>query len=453
MNDVKASSSRVGSHPVKDSLLCGFEVVIVIAFCWICGEVLITPLLPPFSGLIILILPIRLLILSTLLISGLFIANYLWQRPVSQWLLNAFDFFPAVTGVLGISLSFNAFAALFYIPYIFHPNKGPYIELKSALMISAVGMVIILISYAILFVGGVLAVVSDWHRLKYNGPPKSIASPKKTKKSWRLYFALVVPTFMIYGVYETEAFPVSYDTVRFQLTANSKQRITREFVNKWTITWGDNYKPLIREYLERGADINAECAYHGTPLMWAVKESDIQFVKELLDKGADVNAKRLTGTTTDLGKTALMYAIESNRPDVFALLVSKGADVNAKNNNGTTALMNAAWISNPIYFDTLLNAGASVGGVDYLGETTLSYSLQRSGMERINKLIKLGATIDPNGTSGRTALERAITARHISAVKLLVDMGVVPDKQLVELAKSDQYRDSRVLQELGLDKY
>ena len=59
--------------------------------------------------------------------------------------------------------------------------------------------------------------------------------------------------------------------------------------------------------------------------MWeAVRKGDLALVKELLDKGADVNAKFRYGTT------ALFKAAERGHTEVVKLLIARGADVTVK---------------------------------------------------------------------------------------------------------------------------
>ena len=81
-------------------------------------------------------------------------------------------------------------------------------------------------------------------------------------------------------------------------------------------------------------------------------------VKAALDAGADVDAK------DDEGNTALMDAASGGwrSEDVIKLLLDAGADVDAKDDEGNTALMDAAsggWRNEDVV-KVLLDAGADV---------------------------------------------------------------------------------------------
>jgi ankyrin repeat protein len=101
-----------------------------------------------------------------------------------------------------------------------------------------------------------------------------------------------------------------------------------------------------------------------TALMWAVVEQHLPVVKLLLDRGADVNARTLvakpkgeyvparaggaSGTgiirqralpTADGGMTPLLFAIRDGDVEMVRLLVARGADINLSSGNHTTPLV------------------------------------------------------------------------------------------------------------------
>lgn len=77
-------------------------------------------------------------------------------------------------------------------------------------------------------------------------------------------------------------------------------------------------------------------------LISAAEEGNVQRVKEFLSKGADVNAK------DDQGYTALMWAAYNGHIDIIKELLLFGADVNEQDNKGYTAQM---WANEQGYAD------------------------------------------------------------------------------------------------------
>ncbi|MBS4220074.1 ankyrin repeat domain-containing protein [Bacillus sp. FJAT-49711] len=89
----------------------------------------------------------------------------------------------------------------------------------------------------------------------------------------------------------------------------------------------DKYFELLRENnhseIERyfiGNDVNDEIA-GGTPLMWAVRQNNIEFVKRLIELGADPNK------VDDVGRSPLEIACYYGFLEVAEVLLQKGAKV------------------------------------------------------------------------------------------------------------------------------
>jgi ankyrin repeat protein len=68
-----------------------------------------------------------------------------------------------------------------------------------------------------------------------------------------------------------------------------------------------------------------------TPLIYAATGGQAPLVKYFLDQGANINA------TSPNGTTALMMAIREHHPDVATLLLDRGADTSKRNDAGMTA--------------------------------------------------------------------------------------------------------------------
>ncbi len=87
----------------------------------------------------------------------------------------------------------------------------------------------------------------------------------------------------------------------------------------------------------------------------AVKNNQIEIVKELLDRGANVNA------TDENGNTPLHWAAKNVHTDIVELLIDTyHVDVNIQNEWGNTPLHTAAFYGHPNVVSLLIKKGANV---------------------------------------------------------------------------------------------
>jgi ankyrin repeat protein len=113
---------------------------------------------------------------------------------------------------------------------------------------------------------------------------------------------------------------------------------------------------ILRRWLEQ--DGAPEQPWLNQRLIGAAKEGSDRILLHFLKKGADVDAR------DDEGKTALMEAAWRNHPELCVILVEKGADVNASDNNGNTPLMYAARDGNTKACLLLIEHGADMNATD-----------------------------------------------------------------------------------------
>lgn len=78
-----------------------------------------------------------------------------------------------------------------------------------------------------------------------------------------------------------------------------------------------NFKHVVKQLLDNGADVNIVDSRGRTALIFASYYNFIDIVKLLVDKGADPNIK------DNWKNTAITYAMQSNFYDVYELLTGK----------------------------------------------------------------------------------------------------------------------------------
>ena len=115
-------------------------------------------------------------------------------------------------------------------------------------------------------------------------------------------------------------------------------------------------------------------------ILRAAREGDAT-LKALLAKGVDINA------TDEDGETALMEAADSRRyTEALRVLIANGANVNQADEDGETALMRAADEGTVEAVRLLLQAGANPAARDEDGETALDKAIDEGNREVINLL-------------------------------------------------------------------
>ncbi len=171
---------------------------------------------------------------------------------------------------------------------------------------------------------------------------------------------------------------------------------------------------------ERDRDMN-------TPLLQAVRQGNVWFVRALLEAGAPVNKsatypgqryadyERSYKATDDL----LACAVQSGNLEVVQILLKARVDINTKANiyDQGTALHIAVEKKRPDLVAALLNAGAKTEVTDRYNRTPLHYAAGEDNAEVVTLLLKAGASPKAKDKDGITPLETA--RQHGSGTEII----------------------------------
>ena len=120
-------------------------------------------------------------------------------------------------------------------------------------------------------------------------------------------------------------------------------------------------KELIKEIIDRGAQLETWGMHKRTPLIKAAAKGDSEMVKMLIDAGANINGR------SDFGSTALLQATEAGHLSVVKLLLRHGADVALADKNQRTPIHGAVDRLRPEVLKVFLNRDDCILKQDSLG--------------------------------------------------------------------------------------
>ena len=142
-----------------------------------------------------------------------------------------------------------------------------------------------------------------------------------------------------------------------------------------------------------------------------------------VEKGADVGPADDKDKKDNNGKTALMEAASSGQEGCVRELVGAGADVGAVDHDGRTALMKAASKGHEGCVRELMEAGADWAVADNDGDTALMWAAMQGHEGCVRELLGAGAEVGAANKNGRTALMWAAKQGHQKCVRELVGAG------------------------------
>jgi hypothetical protein len=162
--------------------------------------------------------------------------------------------------------------------------------------------------------------------------------------------------------------------------------------------------------------------------IWRIEDYLSSFKKDLIVKGLDGSTELMDACFMGSQKVAKLL-IEGDLTfkglvGTSALTASmEGVDVNERDNEGSTALMYAAWQGQTEVAQLLIDAGADVNARSYYGWTALMSASYHGNTEIAQLLLDYGADVTIKDNSGNTALEIALEMGQTELAELLREAG------------------------------
>ncbi len=156
----------------------------------------------------------------------------------------------------------------------------------------------------------------------------------------------------------------------------------------------------------------------------AARVGDLAAVQRFVEGHADVN------TAAEDGSTALLWAAYQSNVAMVRALLAAGADPNAVNAYGVTPLLQASRTGDAAVIEALLDGGADPKLAHPAGETALMAAARTGHLDAVRALLERGA--DPNAVEsvlGETALMWAAVEGHAAVVDALLTAGADPNIQ------------------------
>ncbi|AIE75326.1 MULTISPECIES: ankyrin repeat domain-containing protein [unclassified Synechocystis] len=180
-----------------------------------------------------------------------------------------------------------------------------------------------------------------------------------------------------------------------------------------------------------------------TALMYGVTALEVPTVKQLLQAGVDPNLSRpphditplmlLAGlphnNTNDLNYSNKQEQRRENLCGMAKILLEFGAEVNRQNDDGTTALMMAAYRNNLPLVQIFLAGGADCQVQDRQGTTALEWAIKHRNLAMVQALLQGQARLDLRDGDGNLPLTLAIKIDDHDIVDSLLRAGAPWDQE------------------------
>jgi len=156
----------------------------------------------------------------------------------------------------------------------------------------------------------------------------------------------------------------------------------------------------------------------------AAKSDDLPAVRKLIREHADVN------TPANDGSTALLWAAYHSNAEMTKALLAAGAAVDEANHYGVTPLLQASRNGDVEVMRALLDAGADPTRWHPEGETPLMAAARTGRVDAVRLLLSKGSFINAaDPFQEETALMWASAEGHLEVVKALLAAGADPNQK------------------------
>jgi ankyrin repeat protein len=190
-----------------------------------------------------------------------------------------------------------------------------------------------------------------------------------------------------------------------------------DHVNRFGV-WIDNIIPFIflKTLNHPNYDVNARGYNSSSPLQVAAVKKDLSVMRELLNRGANINS------INESCNTPLIWAMIAGSPEAAVLLIERGADINLSDNYNQTTLFYAAGHGNLEIVKYLIGKGLDVNEASHFEQTPLQMSCRGGYFEIAQELINNGADVNTVDCHGRTPLSWALDPVYENFNYKLIDL-------------------------------
>jgi ankyrin repeat protein len=171
---------------------------------------------------------------------------------------------------------------------------------------------------------------------------------------------------------------------------------------------------LMHLLFDYGFEVDHPMDVHeNSPLVFALRNKDLELVTYFLERGAHVNRRN------EFGWTPIFSAVCTGEIGFVTLMAERGADLHARTHQEHDVFWVAASAGRFPMMDYILSLGFAVDTCMAGDATPLINAAQRGAVEVCRWLLEHGANKNARDTSKMTALDYAKMNKHQPVVELL----------------------------------